>query len=62
MNRKEIKSILKNLAVGETADIEDLTFAVRTGTETWSVCDNGEEVAGLTLEAAVEIAAENLGA
>ena len=61
MNANEIKEILESIEVGSDGEpIEDCTYAVRTGENEWSICDNGEEVAGCDLETAIRIVQENL--
>ena len=61
MNANEIREILESIEINSDGEhIEDCTYAVRTGENEWSICDNGEEVAGCDLETAVSIVLENL--
>ncbi len=60
MNVKQIIQTLKEMVVGEEQAIDDMTYAVRTSKDKFSICDNGEEVSNLTIEQAAKVAKENL--
>ena len=62
MNRKEIKNEIAALTTMEEdyAYFGSAIYVVKTGENQFSVCDNGEEVAGLDLDNAVRIVVENL--
>lgn len=52
-------NLLNNMKDGEHVFIEDMTYVVKTG-ETFSVCDNGEEIADCSLNTAARIIIENV--
>jgi len=66
MNAKQAKQLAQDamdvVAVGEPESVADTTVLVLNADGTYSVCDNGEEVAGLTEQQAIDIIVENLTA
>jgi hypothetical protein len=52
--------ILKDMEINAVEFFGESTYVVRTGENTYSVCDNGEEVPGCNLETAIRIIDENL--
>lgn len=56
-----LRKKLGELSINDYELIEDMTYAVRTGKNQWSICDNGEEVSGCDLDHAIKIIEENLG-
>ena len=59
LTKLSIRRIISH-STSDGTPVDDLTVAYRTGYNRYSICDNGEEVSGLTLDQAVEVAWENL--